>query len=309
MEKIQQVLKQFTILIMLITTLIGKQAFACLPPPPHEDPTDSKEIVELKIGQTYFRFPESFFYDLPDRLPVVRDYVYIRVYLPDFTPPPEMPPVLWYKHEASIQWEKDHPYVSIYIGKRKEDVNGYSDSTPKYPLNDDLEFIFDRNILTPETVKEKLRPYMYTKPSVNWDKDQKLAEALHSINYRYVAPCILLVPGEQAKPVPPPPLVPMDIIEQGLSHKNQAIRASALQQLSRHENSEEVANRLYSIASNDKQDGVRISALNGLIQYKSTVDIIPMLTERLKKETNDEAIQIISRYLSSHEKSKLLHGQ
>lgn len=84
--------KRVSIITAILGLMIGHQAFACTPAPPRESYTNSKEIIEIKIGDTYFRFPSSFFYFPEDRLPIERDYVNIRVYPPDFKSPPELPP-------------------------------------------------------------------------------------------------------------------------------------------------------------------------------------------------------------------------
>ncbi len=249
-------LKQITLCAFAVL-MFSTKAFASSYYRP-ENPSDSKEIVEIKVGDTYFRFPESFFTYTEDRLPIAHGSTHVRIYVPDFSPPPGVLRPDETDSTARSEWDGLHPSITVYIGANgKLDRDSYN-NVLVYPLSEKVELkyyeprFYTRKLLTPEGVREKLKPYMYKEPSSGWEENQKLAERL-LINVRHFRGDTNAASDVGHETPPPlPPIVPMDVIEQGLSHKNQAIRSTAVKQLARHEGSPEVAERLYRIASKDK---------------------------------------------------------
>lgn len=255
---------------------------------------NSQEIVEVKIGDRYFRFPESFFYSPEDGLPIARDYIRIHVYLPDFKTPVDMPSEIRNSNDFASPWMEYHLSMSINIKEKGKDVFLYSGNRNLHPLTKEVEIQNFGQDVSIKEIKEKLGSYIFSIPSKDWEENQVLANSLF-IKKEHDDSSFC---DKKQKVDSPPPLAPLSVIEKGLVHKNLAMRAVATQQLARHQNFPEIAHKLYEIAKNDKQYYVRLIALRALSEYKSSVAVGPLLIERYLNEKNQSIIRKLEQILS-----------
>lgn len=265
-----------------------------------EFPTHSNYMVEFKIGDQYFRFPESFFYHQAERLPGKRESVRIRVALPQFAAPSVFPKAEPYTEERR-NWDREHPSLGIVIRTPGKFPSVYYHDKPADPLTEVIEIQYDGDIsITPSEIHRKLLGFMSETPSATWEENHTLAEKLTSP--RPISPVACGAMNSEQKAPPSPPLIAMEIINRGLLSQSQAIRSLAVQQLARYENDVHVIDRLYEVAEKDPQYDVRMEAARALARYKSSEEMGPRLYDLMQKETNERVIEEIGTLLIRHRK-------